>query len=143
MNIKEAAAKCGVSANTIRYYEKVGLLTTIDRTPSGIRIFGERTLSRISFVRSMRQAGMPIATLKTYMGLIDDEANHHDAQLALLKEQRAIMADKKADIQYAIDYLTYKIDHYDDHISQVEQKLQALEKGQSGDALAESNHKCL
>ena len=49
MNIKEAAAKCGVSANTIRYYEKVGLLTTIDRTPSGIRTFGERTLSRISF----------------------------------------------------------------------------------------------
>ena len=41
-----------------------------------------------------------------------------------------------ADIQYAIDYLTYKIDHYDDHISQVEQKLQALEKGQSSDELA-------
>ncbi|HEY0221761.1 MAG TPA: MerR family transcriptional regulator [Lactovum miscens] len=128
MNIKEAAEKSGVSADTIRYYEKIGLITAIDRTPGGIRKIGERTLGRISFVRSMRNAGMSIEALKTYIALVDDSAEHREAQVGLLKEQRAIMVEKRDDIQHGIDHLTYKIEHYDDHMAPVEKKLQDLER---------------
>lgn len=128
MNIKEAAEKSGVSADTIRYYEKIGLITPIDRTPGGIRNIGERTLERISFVRSMRNAGMSIESLKTYIALVDDQEDHREAQIELLEEQRVLMIEKRDDIQFAIDHLAYKIDHYDDHMAEAEKRLQELER---------------
>lgn len=128
MNIKEAAEKSGVSADTIRYYEKIGLITPIDRTSGGIRDIGERTLGRISFVRSMRNAGMSIESLKTYISLVDDQVDHREAQIELLKEQRTLMIEKRDDIQFAIDHLAYKIEHYDDHMAEAEKRLKELER---------------
>ncbi|MDR0299569.1 MAG: MerR family transcriptional regulator, partial [Streptococcaceae bacterium] len=64
MNIKEASDKVGVSADTIRYYEKIGLLSRVDRTAGGIRDFNERTLARINYIKNMRHAGLSIESLK-------------------------------------------------------------------------------
>ncbi len=128
MNIKEAAEKVGVSADTIRYYEKLGLLTRIDRTAGGIRDINERTLARINYIKNMRRAGLSIESLKTYIQLVDDGENHQKAQLELLAQQRDFLIEKRDDLNAAIDHLTFKIEHYDDHTLLAEDNLRRLER---------------
>lgn len=127
MNIKQAAEKVGVSTDTIRYYEKIGLLTPINRTPGGIRDIGERTLARILYIKQMRNAGLSIESLKEYIDLVDDMENHQEAQLLILKQQRDFLIEKRDDLQESIDHLTFKIDHYDDHMLLIEDNLRRLE----------------
>lgn len=62
-NISEAAARAGVSADTVRYYERVGLLPKAPRTASGYRIYTSETVARIAFVRNAAAFGFPLKEL--------------------------------------------------------------------------------
>lgn len=128
MNIKEASDITHVSSDTIRYYEKIGLIPAIDRTSSGIRSFDKRILGRISFVKQMRSAGMSIENLLHYMQLVDSDENNIGEQKKLLREQMQIMEEKRDDLQSAIDHLEWKLDHYEDHMAKAEAELAALEQ---------------
>lgn len=66
MNIKEASSTTGVSADTIRYYERIGLIMPIERV-NGIRKFNERNINQINFAKAMREAGLSIETLTRYV----------------------------------------------------------------------------
>lgn len=128
MNIKEAAEITGVSSNTIRYYENLGLITRIDRTSGGIRDINERTIARIRYVKEMRNAGLSIESLKEYIQLVDDFENHEEQQLEILIKQRDFLEEKRDDIQNSIIHLNYKINHYKDHTLISEEHLRNLEK---------------
>jgi len=128
LNIKEASQKTGVNATTIRYYEKEGLIPAIDRNEVGVRAIDERIIRRISFVKTMRAAGMSIEALKAYIKLFDAQENNTAQQLKLLNEQMAIMIEKRDDLQTAIDHLNWKINHYEDHLAVTEEELRAAEK---------------
>ncbi|MFT8329958.1 MerR family transcriptional regulator [Bifidobacterium psychraerophilum] len=128
MNIKEAAERTGTSPDTIRYYEKIGLIPSIDRTDVGVRAFDKRILGRITFVRQMRSAGMSIENLLTYMHLVDSDENNILEQKKLLKEQLKAMEEKLDDLQSAISHLQWKLDHYEDHMKNSEKELVELEK---------------
>ncbi|WP_417852753.1 MerR family transcriptional regulator, partial [Weissella viridescens] len=69
MNVKEASQKTGVSTDTIRYYEKEGLIPRIDRNDAGNREIDEKIIRRITFAKQMRDAGMSIKALKEYTDL--------------------------------------------------------------------------
>ncbi|GEO69636.1 MerR family transcriptional regulator [Levilactobacillus acidifarinae] len=128
MNIKEASLKTGVSVAAIRYYEKEGLIPSIDRSEAGNRIIDERILRRIRFVIQMRSVGMSIENLRRYSQLFDAQEDNTAEQIALLKEQLDVMAEKRDDLQAAIDHLTYKLAHFEDHMRPSEDELRALER---------------
>lgn len=128
MNIKEASEITKVSSDTIRYYEKIGLIPPITRTSSGIRDIDERIIGRITFVRQMRSAGMSIENLLLYIHLVDSNEDHIAEQKELLKQQLSVMEEKRDDLQAAIDHLTWKLDHYEDHMVKAETELTRLEK---------------
>ncbi|HWS37696.1 MAG TPA: MerR family transcriptional regulator [Actinoplanes sp.] len=83
----ETAERLGVSIDTIRYYEKIGLMHGIRRTSSGRRVFSDADLSRLGLLRCLRDSGMPIARLRRFAeSLADDGAGADDRRAELLEE---------------------------------------------------------
>lgn len=128
MNVSEASKKTGVSTDTIRYYEKEGLIPLIDRNESGNREIDEKIIRRITFAKQMRAAGMSIKALKQYINLVDDSEDNTVSQKQLLREQIEAMEERRDDIQFAINHLNYKLENYDDHMRATEAELHELER---------------
>ena len=69
MTIAEVSRKTGLSADTLRYYERVGLIPAISRTSGGIRDYGETDIRWVEFIKCMRSAGLPVEVLAEYVAL--------------------------------------------------------------------------
>lgn len=123
MNIKEASSTTGVSADTIRYYERIGLIMPIERV-NGIRKFNERNINQINFAKTMREVGLSIETLKDYVTLVfEDDPTTIPARKDLLGEAIKTLNEKVKEVVDARDYLQWKIDNYDSHMVPSEKKL--------------------
>lgn len=123
MNIKEASSTTGVSADTIRYYERIGLIMPIERV-NGIRKFNERNINQINFAKVMREAGLSIEALKDYVTLVfEDYPTTIPARKDLLGEAIKTLNEKVKEVVEARDYLQWKIDNYDSHMVPSEKKL--------------------
>ena len=123
LNIKEASSTTGVSADTIRYYERIGLIMPIERM-NGIRKFNERNINQINFAKTMREAGLSIETLKDYVTLVfEDDPTTIPARKDLLGEAIKTLNGKVKEVVEARDYLQWKIDNYDSHMVPSEKKL--------------------
>jgi Cd(II)/Pb(II)-responsive transcriptional regulator len=98
MQIKDLAAATGVDADTIRFYEKQGLLPAPARLGNGYRNYGASHLERLSFIRHCRALDMPLAEVQRLLGFVDDPSTHCadvndlvDAQLARVRARLASM----------------------------------------------------
>ncbi|MBC1571544.1 MerR family transcriptional regulator [Listeria sp. FSL L7-1426] len=123
MNIKEASEKSGVSADTIRYYERIGLIPPVHRNENGVRKFGAEDLRWIQFSRQMRRAGLSIEALIDYLALFREGEHTLEARAELLKEQRIDLKNRIDVMQDALDRLDFKIDNYDTHLIPAQKKL--------------------
>lgn len=112
ITIKEVSEKFGLSKDTLRFYEKKGLIGPIKKTSGGIRNYDEEDLSRIEFIKCMRAAELPIDVLKEYMDLFDKGDKTLAKRKSLLEEQRKILKDKIDKMNLAYEKLNYKIDLY-------------------------------
>ena len=77
MTIAQVSQKYGVSADTLRYYERIGLLPPVGRTKSGIRDYTEEDCNWVNFIKCMRSAGLPVETLIEYVGLFGQGDEYH------------------------------------------------------------------
>jgi DNA-binding transcriptional MerR regulator len=123
MNIKEASTITNVSADTIRYYERIGLIPRIARNEAGIRIFDEEDLRWIRYSRQMKQAGLSIDSLIDYLTLFQAGEGTVPARLALLEEQQHVLQSRIDELQAAKDRLTFKIENYQTHTIPAEKQL--------------------
>ncbi|MBC1969913.1 MerR family transcriptional regulator [Listeria cossartiae subsp. cayugensis] len=123
MNIKEASEKSGVSADTIRYYERIGLIPPVHRNENGVRKFGAEDLRWIQFSRQMRRAGLSIEALIDYLALFREGEHTLEARVELLKEQRIDLKNRIDVMQDALDRLDFKINNYDTHLIPAQKKL--------------------
>lgn len=123
MKIAEVSKQFDITADTLRYYERVGLMPHVQRTASGIRDYSERDCARIRFIKCMRGAGMPIEALITYMGMIEDGDKTIPDRIALLEEQRDVMRRRVEEMQAGIDKLDYKIANYEKVLAEAERNL--------------------
>lgn len=112
MNIKEVCEVTGLSADTIRYYERIGLVPKIARKSSGVRDFVENDIAILEFVRCFRTAGMSIERLIEYMGLVQAGDSTVEARIDLLKEEQEELRSRLVEIQEALERLDYKIENY-------------------------------
>lgn len=113
MQISEVAQKYALTADTLRYYEKEGLIGPIQKGENGIRNYNENDLKRIEFVKCMRGAGVEVSFLKKYMQLYDEGEHTLKERKNILVEQRKILKEKIDSMQEAYQKLNYKIDLYD------------------------------
>ena len=123
MNIKKVSEITDVSADTIRYYKRIGLLPRITRTNSGVRDFTEREIGILEFVRCFRKAGMSVEALIEYISLLEEGEGTERERLRLLTEQRDEMDDRIYELNQARERLNYKIENYENIIQKHEQKL--------------------
>lgn len=123
MRISEVSEQSGLSVDTLRYYEKIGLLPPVNRNESGIREYGEYDLRRVDFVKCMRSAGLPIEVLLDYFALVEQGDATIAARKTILQEQRAQLVAKMAEMQQTLDLLNLKIQGYDDGVLKAEQEL--------------------
>ncbi len=87
MNIGEASAASGVSAKMIRYYEETGLIPAIRRSDAGYRIYGDREVQMLRFVRRARDLGFPVDQISELLALWRD-TSRHSADVKHLATQR-------------------------------------------------------
>ena len=116
MQISEVVQKFGLTPDTLRYYEREGLIGPIAKGENGIRNYTESDLQRIQFVKCMRAAGLEISFLKKYIQLFDKGDETIKERREILVEQRKILKKKLDDMQEAYDRLNMKIDLYDKNI---------------------------
>lgn len=123
MNIKKVSEITDVSADTIRYYERIGLLPRKQRTNSKIPISRSVKSRTPEFVRCFRKAGMSVEALIEYISLLEEGEGTERERLRLLTEQRDEMDDRIYELNQARERLNYKIENYENIIQKHEQKL--------------------
>ena len=116
MKVSEVSKKYDISADTLRYYEKIGLIKNVPRNKSGIRDYDENALKRIEFIKCMRSAGVEIAILIKYMNLLEQGKKTVLERKNLLSEQKNKLLEKQKSISSTLDRLDYKISLYDEII---------------------------
>jgi len=99
MKISEVSEQCDISTDTLRYYERIGLLPPVNRSDSGIRDYGELDVRRVEFIKCMRNAGLPIVTLIEYYRLVQQGDATIETRKEILKEQREQLVAKMDEIQ--------------------------------------------
>jgi hypothetical protein len=114
MTISEVSRKYNITADTIRYYEKEGLIPAVPRDKNGIRDFDENSCGWIEFIKCMRSAGLEIETLKRYVSLFRQGTKTVKERKILLEEQRNKLLKKQEDIKATLDRLNYKIEKYEE-----------------------------
>jgi DNA-binding transcriptional MerR regulator len=107
----EAAEHSGLTIDTLRYYEREGILPTVARTAGGHRAYTSDDLARLDFLRCLRDTGMPIAKLRLYAELADDPTTMRE-RAALLEEHFAATEQTIAALQSQQRRLRNKIDWY-------------------------------
>ena len=113
MKIAEVSKRYGLSADTLRYYERIGLLPGVTRNASGIRDYSEQDCARVEFVKCMRAASVSIEALIEYMDLFEQGEQTAAARKAILEEQRGLVEKRIADMQAGLDRLNAKIENYE------------------------------
>lgn len=113
LSIKEVSEKYGVSQDTLRYYERVGMIPPVQRTASGIRSYTESDTGWVEMAICMRKAGLPVEVLIDYLKLSLAGDKTIKARLSLLQGQREALLEQRAKIDETIERLEYKIDRYE------------------------------
>lgn len=120
MRISEVSEQCDISADTLRYYERISLLPPVNRTESGIRDYSDLDVRRVEFIKCMRTAGLPVEVLIQYYGLVQRGDETMADRKAILVEQRARIAARMAELQETLDLLDYKISFYENAVLKTE-----------------------
>ena len=112
LSILQAALATGVSADTLRFYERTGVLERIARAANGHRIYGEKDLARIHFISKMRATGMTLDVIRRYAQLVrQGESTAQERRLLLQAHRQAVVA-KLDELKSVLEVLDHKIEAY-------------------------------
>ncbi|MFR1904428.1 MAG: MerR family transcriptional regulator [Clostridium neonatale] len=114
MTISEVSKKYGLTQDTLRYYERIGLIPYINRTSSGIRDYTKEACKWIEFIKCMRLAGLPIETLIEYVALDQEGDSTITARKELLVEEREKLIERIKEMQKTLERLNHKISRYEE-----------------------------
>ncbi|QKW19465.1 MerR family transcriptional regulator [Kitasatospora sp. NA04385] len=110
--IGEVAAASGLSAHTLRWYERIGLLEPVDRSHAGQRRYSDADLARLAFLTKLRLTGMPVADMVRYVELLRAGDGTRAERRDLLVAHRAEVRQRLADLHATLAVIDRKIDHY-------------------------------
>lgn len=116
MTIAEVSKQYGLSQDTLRYYERVGMIPPVTRTAGGIRDYQEEGLGWVELAKCMRSAGLPVESLIEYVKLFREGDNTIEARCNLLAERREELLEQKRHIEETLDLLDYKISRYEEAV---------------------------
>lgn len=128
MKISEVSEQFGISLDTLRYYERIGLIPPVNRNGSGIRDYSELDVRRVEFIKCMRSAGLPIEVLIEYFKLVQQGDQTIEARKEILKEQRELLMTRMQEMQKTLDLLNHKIEVYENAVLKAEKEILQIEE---------------
>lgn len=123
MTITEVSKKYGLSADTLRYYERVGLIPTVHRNKSGVRDYTQEDCNWVEFIKCMRGAGLTIEVLIDYVTMFQQGDSTIDERKTLLIDQRKALSEKIEEMNKTLERLDHKIDLYEKGLMMNEKEL--------------------
>ncbi|GAA1691215.1 MerR family transcriptional regulator [Kribbella sp. NPDC056951] len=111
LSIAEAATATGLTAHTLRYYERAGLIT-VARDESGYRSYDRQAMARIVFITRLRASDMPVGAISHYLDLVAAGPRTEPERLELMRAHRATILRRLHDLQAALAVTDYKIAAY-------------------------------
>lgn len=119
LTIAEAAERTGLTAHTLRYYERDGLLLhDVDRAPSGHRRYTEDDLRWIEMLTCLRATGMPIRDVRRYAALVRDGGGNESERLSLLLAHRELVERQLAEVSAHLRAIDRKVALYESTLDQ-------------------------
>ena len=128
MNIDTVSKKFDLTKDTLRYWERLGLLPPVERNQSGYREYSEHDMNWVFYIKVLRNAGMTIEALIEFVKLYREGKQTATARKTLLIDQRKELLDKIAAIEKTVKYLNFKMDHFEDHTLNYEKEKLAYEE---------------
>jgi len=128
MKIAEVSEQYGISPDTLRYYERIGLIPPVHRNDGGIRDYDELDLRRVEFIKCMRSAGLPVEVLIEYVALVQQGDKTIEARKGILSEQRELLIARMQEMQRTLDILNHKIEVYENAVLQKEKGIMQTEE---------------
>ena len=116
MTITEVSKKYDLSQDTLRYYERIGLLPAVNRNKSGIRDYTDEDCKWVEFIKCMRGAGLPIEVLIEYVALFQEGESTLQARKEILIEQREKLIARMEEMQKTLERLNFKISRYENSV---------------------------
>ena len=113
MTIAETSKKYNITADTLRYYERIGIIPPVPRTKGGIRDYDEASCRWIELMKCLRSAGVQIEALIEYAALCRQGEGTEERRKEILMEQRDQLLARMEEMQNSLDRLNYKIENYD------------------------------
>ena len=115
LSISEVAALTGLTAHTLRFYEREGILPdAVQRSDSGHRVYGEDEVEWLHICRALRSSGMPLAEIRAYVALVKQGAGNEAERLALLRQHQANLATRIEELRRCFDWIERKAGYYED-----------------------------
>lgn len=120
MKISDVNKKFNISIQTLRYYEREGLIPAIHRDSNGVRDYQKDELYWIHYVQTLRNSGVTVASIKKYVGLVQKGSETREQRKQILLEQRQALLKKRAQIDDALKHMDIKLESYDTYVIELE-----------------------
>ncbi len=111
-SIRDVASRTGLSVDTLRWYEREGIVPPVDRNSQGQRRYSSQQLAFIELVVALRRTGMPVSQIKEFVSLSRLGAETHADRLAILERQRASILQQRRQLEADLDAVQDKVAHY-------------------------------
>ena len=116
MTIKQVCQRYGLTQDTLRYYEKIGVIPQVHRSASGIRDYDEQDLGWVENAVCLRSAGVPVESIAEYVKLYQAGDETFAARRDLLSRVLSALTEQRSQLDAAIQKLTYKVDRYEEAV---------------------------
>lgn len=137
-SIGQAAKISGLTAHTLRFYEKEGLLPFVQKTGSGLRVFSDNDMGWLEMIECLKGVGMPLKDIKQYIDWFREGDSTLQQRLDMFEQQRERLEAQMAQLQKYMNKINYKIGLYAEAV-----RLGSLEKAMNNPKLQEMKNKLL
>ena len=111
--VGEMAKLLGVTASTLRYYDKEGLLPFVERSSGGIRMFQEADIEWLQIIGCMKKAGMSLKDIRQYIEMALEGDDTIDLRLSMFRHQQEVLKQQMAELQHTMEMVDYKCWYYE------------------------------
>ena len=130
--IQEVSKKTGLSAHTLRYYEKEGLISGVGRTQGGFRQYSEEDLEALGLICCLKNTGMSLQEIARFMELTHQGDQTLKERVELLREHRENVLERVSEMQRHLEKVTWKLNHFTEKLNAYEAGVKS--KGEAGKA---------
>ena len=123
-SIQEVSQKTGLTAHTLRYYEKEGLLSGVERTQGGFRQYTDEDLERLGLICCLKNTGMSIQEIARFVQLTHEGDHTLKERVQMLKNHREQVIERMEEMQKHLDKVTWKINFFSEKLRAYEAEIE-------------------